>query len=396
MRRTAAVAALAVLVAGCSPSTAPTPAPNPTRPASTSPAQAASHTETIPWSDVGPGWTLATWSPVTTLPGDTPPPGEPTFETASTTLFLVDPAGARYPITTFPPPGDKANPQLVDWSGDGKRALFHAAYTEPPSAIVVDLRTGQQTAVPVQGAPRFTRPNGAALLLTTEFDGPQPATLARVSLDGTTQLTYPTDALGSPFDGRYLAAPDGTRLVLGSTAGLVLMGNDGTLGPTLSVQDQTRCSPLRWWDAATVLASCDDLDGSASRLWLVPTGDGVPTALTAPNNHQDGPDYADLTAFRVPAGTFVQAAGACGVVYLAELNADGTTSPVEVPNTDADGSIRVLGVDGNNLTLKASGACGPGEALLDYDPAADTSTVLLGGSVNGGGVVDVVPFPGSE
>jgi hypothetical protein len=395
MRRAAAIAALLVLAAGCSSSTAPDTA----RPASTSPAQAAAHTETVPWSQVGPGWMLATWSPVTTLPGDTPPPGEPSFETASTTLYLVDPAGRRYPITTFPPPGDKANPQLVDWSGDGNLALFHAGYTDPPTAIVVDLHTGQQTTVPVPGIPRFTRPNGKALLLTTEFNGPQPATLERVDLAGATQLMYPTDALGSPFDGRYLSTPDGTRLVLGSTAGLVLMNSDGTLGPILSILGQTRCSPLRWWDGqpgTTVLATCDVVDGSASRLWLVPIDDGAPTALTAPNNHQNGPDYADLTAFNVPAGTFVQAAGACGVIFLTKLNADGTTSPVNVPNTDADGSIRVIGVNGGDLTLKASGACGPGEALVDYHPAANTSTVLLGPSVNGGGVVDVVPFPGQE
>jgi hypothetical protein len=141
-------------------------------------------------------------------------------------------------------------------------------------------------------------------------------------------------------------------------------------------------------------SSCDVADSGASRLWLVPIDDGVPTALTAPNIHQNGPDYADLTAFHVPAGTFAQAAGACGVVFLTKLNTDGTTSPVNVPNTDVDASIRVIGINGGDLTLKASAACGPREALVDYNPAANTSTVLLGPSVNGGGVVDLLPFPG--
>ncbi|CAN5867407.1 hypothetical protein BH09ACT7_BH09ACT7_23110 [soil metagenome] len=387
--------AVTVVVAGCSSPGAPTTTTNP---AATSAAQAAAHTEAaidaVPWAQVGPGWTLATWSPVTTLPGDPPPPGEPTYETATTTLYLVDPAGGRYPITTFPAPGDRSNPQLVDWSGDGNRALFDAPYTQPPTALVVDLHTGAQTTVPVRSTPRFTRPHGEALLLTTDFNGPQPATLERVDFTGATQLTYPTEAFGSPFDGWHLSTPDGTRLVLGSTAGLVLMGNDGTVGSIVSVRGLTRCSPLRWWDDVTVLAGCDVGDSDASQLWLVPIVDGVPTALTAPNNHQNGPDYADLTAFRVPAGTFVQAAGACGVVFLTKLNADGTTSPVSVPNTDPDASIRVVGVNGDDLTLQASAACGPGEALVDYNPGANTSTVLLGPSVNGGGVVDVVPFPG--
>ena len=119
-----AVALAAVLVAGCSSSTgsdaahgvsgsAATPSP-------TTAAQPAAHgveaaIATIPWSQVGPGWMLATWSPV---PGGKPgaplPPGSPNRETATTTLYLVDSAGGRYPSTTFPPPGKQASPELVD------------------------------------------------------------------------------------------------------------------------------------------------------------------------------------------------------------------------------------------------------------------------------------------
>ncbi len=48
---------------------------------------------------------------------------------------------------------------------------------------------------------------------------------------------------------------------------------------------------------------------------------------------------------------------------------------------------------GGHLQLQATLSCGSGESLVDYDPAADTTTVLLGGDVNGGGVVDVVSYP---
>ena len=71
----------------------------------------------VPWSKVGPGWTLATWSPVTPhMPGVQPPPGEPTWGTVSTTLYLVDPAGNRYAITTFAPAGI-ANRTWRCWTG---------------------------------------------------------------------------------------------------------------------------------------------------------------------------------------------------------------------------------------------------------------------------------------
>ncbi len=112
------VALAAVLAAGCSSSTGSTAAHGP----SSSPAavaQPAAHgveatIETIPWSQVGPGWMLALWSPVIGhRPGEKPAPNEPTRDEVTTTLYLVDPAGGRYPITTFPT-GSTA--WLIDWS----------------------------------------------------------------------------------------------------------------------------------------------------------------------------------------------------------------------------------------------------------------------------------------
>jgi len=49
-----------------------------------------------------------------------------------------------------------------------------------------------------------------------------------------------------------------------------------------------------------------------------------------------------------------------------------------------------------HLELQASLSCGDGEALLDYDPTAGTSTVLLGPTVNGGSIVDALVYPGYE
>lgn len=338
------------------------------------------------------------WSPAAaTHPGEAPPPGAPTYATATTTLYLVDPAGNRYAITTFPPPGDRSNPQLVGWSGDGSLALFEMPGPGPETVMEIDLHSGTQTTLTVNGSPRFTRPAGKAILLSTHGDSRVPATLKRVDLAGNPQLTYPTDKLGSPFNGDYLSTPDGTRLVLGTAAGLVMMGNDGTLGSTLSIPGQTDCDPMRWWDGnrgTTVLAKCYS-DRTASQLWLVPINGGTPTALTAPNNGQNGPDYGDTDAWQLPAGTFVQALGACGVIYLAKLNADGTTTPVSVPDV-AKGTIVVVGVNGGHLDLHAKLACGAGQSLVDYDPTANTTTVVLGGTVNGGGVIDAVAYPGQE
>ncbi len=401
-----AVGLTATLVGGCSSSTnsnaahGVSPAPSPTGAAQVAAYGVEAAIGTIPWSQVGPGWMLATWSPVPGgRPGAQVPPGSPTREKATTTLFLVDPAGGRYPITTFPPPGQQASPELVDWSGDGGHALFDAQYATPPAAIMVDVHTGKQTTLPVQGLPRFSRPNGKALLLSVQ-PGPDAklATLDRVDLTGNHELTYPTDKLGSAFNGNFLSTPDGMRLVLGTSAGLALMGNDGEPGPPLPIPDQTNCSPLRWWDEsslATVLAACD-APGFTSRLWLVPIDGSPATALTAVNDGKQGPDLRDASAWQLPAGTFVQAEGACGEQYLARLNADGTTSPVSIPGVQGGHSVNVLGVNGSDLDLQATASCGGGQSLFDYNPGTNTSNVLLGPPLNGGGVIKAVPFAGQR
>jgi TolB protein len=348
--------------------------------------------EAVPWSQVGPGWMLAMWSPVPGLgAGQQAPFGTPTYETAATTLYLVDPAGGRYAITTFPPPGDGSNPRLVDWSGDGTRALFSTHEDGKTGITQVDLRSGTKTTFTVDGTeatPRYTRPDGKAILLGSLLSG---SSLERVDLAGNHQLTYP---VGPDYRG-YLSTPDGMRLVVGTASGLALMGNDGVAGRALPIAGQKECAPMRWWDTGSTIAVTRCSSSAGSQLWLVPVDGGAPTALTAPNKGEHGPDYGDVSAWQLPSGTYVQAQGACGVIFLAKLNADGTTSPVSVPEVHT-ATVVVVGVNGGHLDLQAAVGCGGGQSLIDYNPAAGTSTVLLGPPVNGGGVTSPIPFPSQK
>jgi TolB protein len=92
----------------------------------------------------------------------------------------------------------------------------------------------------------------------------------------------------------------------------------------------------------------------------------------------------------------VQAEGACGYQFLAKLNADGTTSPVSVAGVDKGRSAIVTGFSGGDLDLLATASCGGGQSLFDYNPGTNTSTVLLGPPLNGGGVIKAVPFAGQR
>ena len=428
------VALVAAMVAGCSPSTGPAPAPS--APGSTAASATATTPATtlaalgaeapigaVPWSQVGPGWTVAMWSPAAgTMPGEQPAPGQPTYANSAMTLYLVDPAGGRYLITRFPVPGDKGNPDLVDWSGDGARALFYARYATPPTVVSVDLHTGVQTTIPVAkssdipagSAARYSRPDGKAVLVSTDFNGATPGTLNRLDMAGHLQLSYPTAQLGGAgqFSGAYLESADGTQLVLGTANlgnhlvprtdnSLVVVRNDGTIVATLPApMPGARCAPVRWWSSTVVLAHCMNLRTAASLLWEVPLDKTAPTALTAVNSGQEsdpgfGHDLGDTDAWQLPSGTFLQSEGACGSMFLSRLAADGHSTKVSVPGVDNDRSVGVVGVSGDHtkLVLMAAMSCGPGMSLLTYDPATNASSELQGPPVNGGTVIVARPYP---
>lgn len=358
----------------------------------------------VPWNQVGDGWTLATWNPVPgRLPGERPDPDAPAPAKVANTLFLIDPAGHRYAVTTFEPTDKGWHPHLVDWSGNGGRALL----TMGDSVIVVDLHTGRQSSFPSSASARFSRPGGEAIVLSsTSHD--QPSTLQRADLAGNVQLTYPTDDLAGAgrFGGDYLETPDGTTLVL-STANrandevprtdnsFVLMGNDGTVGRVLPVpMPGAVCRTTRWLAPTDFVASCTAQNSASSQLWKVPIDGSAPTALTAVNNAKNEPgfegDYGDVGLWQLPSGTFVQSLGACGVVFLSRVTADGHTQRVKVPG--AGNNIDVVGASGSSLVLKSTAGCSPSQALMAYDPAANTTRVLLGPTVNDGHVVDAMTF----
>ncbi len=365
----------------------------------------------IPWSKVGPGWTLAEWSPATPhRPGEQQAPDAPTPETVSTTVYLVDPAGNRYTIATFAP---GSSLRLVDWSGDGSHALFTPGYVTPTSAVSVDLHTGEKTTLPVAGYPKYTRPNGTALLVSTSFNGNEPGTLKRIDLQGNPQFTYPTDDLGGAgqFSGDYAESPDGTQLVLGtanlgnqvvarSDNSLVVMSNDGKVIRTLPTpMAKAMCRPVKWWTPGSLLVHCTAERSSATQLWEVPLDGATPTSITAPNSGQGddpgfGRDLGDGDAWKLPSGTFLQSAGACGTAFLSKLTPDGHNTRVKIPGVSDE--VVVAGAANDRLVVRGQVACSGTTSLVSYDPAANTSTVLLGPPVNGGGVSQAVLYPSAH
>jgi hypothetical protein len=365
----------------------------------------------IPWKQVGPGWILAAWNPTPGRdPGQTAPAGQPTA--APVTLYLLDPAGGRYAITTFPPskgagPDDPSHtPQLADWSGDGRHALFEEFVDAGAKTTVteVDLASGakQTFTAPAYTSVAYSRPIGQAILLSnTDSSNGYVATLKRVDLGGTTQLSFPTNQLGPAgrFNNAYLQTPDGTQLVLGADNGMVAMGNDGVVARQLPMPGPySRCRPVRWWTSAVILAACDippppsgPVGGSESQLWQVPLASGAPTALTSVS----GQDLGYQNAWQLPSGTFLDDVPGCGGDgLLFRLATDMQTTQVDVPGVAHGKTVVAIGVTADKLVLTTRGNCGsPNTSLRIYDPADNTSTVLLGAPLNGGDVTRAIVYP---
>ncbi|WP_242453319.1 hypothetical protein [Mycolicibacterium sp. P9-64] len=416
------VSSASLLLAGCSPasnsttvqsnSTVPAPSAGATPVATSTTAQGAQRAiGEVPWPQVGPGWMLAVWTPVTPqLTGNQPPAGDPTPETATNVLYLVSPAGDRYSITEFPPADD--TPLLSEWSGDGSRALFISRRGFDTTAISIDLHTGARTSVPVDGDPSYAHPDGKTLLVAG-FNGVESRPLKRIDMAGNEQMAYPTEDLGGAgrFGGDYLVTPDGAQLVLATEnlgnqisprtdQSLVVMSNDdGSIVRALPAPlPEAECIPVKWWTPGVILVHCGG--SGREQLWKVPVDGAEPTALTGVNTREgNDPRFEDnlgnWNAYELPSGTFLPTVGPCGAGFVSRLTPDGGTQRVHIPGSLK--SVELVGVSGDKLVVIGEIGCGGGTSLATYDPVANTSAVLLGPPITAGGdIMYVLPYPAEK
>jgi hypothetical protein len=327
-------------------------------------------------------------------------------------LYLVDPLGGRYIVTSLPAVGGAVDDELSDWSGDKQRALVTYYLNEGGSLVVqLGLATGKvlnQLKLGTAQYPwstnlhfsypivQYTRPAGGALLL-----GPAPSTLYRASLDGTRQAGFPKQfPVVGQNRGQALYFPDGDDLVVGATNGMAVLSNNGQFLRPLRSPTGLWCTPERWWKAGMVLASCLKHEKTAgplanfdfATLWVVPTSGSPATALASPPQVLDDYDAWELTS-----GVYVQEySPACiGAYYLAKVQADLSTAEVDVPGPKGTG-VNVVGAYKSQVELLTVwSAClpeagaGPPISLFWFDPVTKAVTVLVGPSARSAAGVDV-------
>ncbi|HEV2360711.1 MAG TPA: serine/threonine-protein kinase [Acidimicrobiales bacterium] len=328
----------------------------------------------IPWSQVADGWSVALWYPSTDATGG---------GSGTPTLYLVDPLGGRYKIASDAAFGGAT---LTAWSGSKDHVLL-ATSSSPTSSTVseVELSDGRAVAQFQLGgfaSAQFTLPEGKALVLGQTGAGVSQPVLRRTSDAGATEQAFPNGFTGvGASDGTAIYTPDGAVLVIGAATGLALVWNSGAFIRSLPVAG-TECLPLKWWAPNTLLARCG-AQGASTQLWLVPTEGGAPSEVAG------GTDVADL--WRIGSKTYGVLSGQSTSIVSLSTAGD---QPVSAPGI---ASAVIVGSYGSELELDATGdvchgAGAAGQCLLFFDPASGRSTVVLGGSLDGGTVSTVIAF----
>ena len=338
----------------------------------------------VPWQDVGPGWTLAVYS------GSSGGAGQP-IKHGSDTVYLVDPAGGRYTIVTWSKHSAQAQWSLRGWSGDTKRALFTAGASGAGEQVhQLDLKTGTVTSftlpahVTVIG---YTRPEGLNILaehgVGQGWGSKQ--TLVRYNLSGAGQQT-----LATVRDlGETAYQPSGVQLAAGAQHGLELISNAGGVIRALPVPGvELGCNAVRWWGADTILASCANHQNGEPQMWLVPASGQAPHALT-PTRGSSGFDLGDFDAWQLSSGLYVDGLGACGTVVIGRQPAHGAETQVNVP-----GSVSSLIITATRswLLVWRINPCRPGGSLVWLNPA--TSAIKMAVPEHGDqfGVIATAPY----
>jgi hypothetical protein len=358
-------------------------------PPSTAPAGAAGSKSGVPWSQVGPNWSLAS-----ATSGTSTEPGPSASDRGPTTLYLVSPTGSTYPVYSWP--ASETAPILEAWSPSKTEVLLNEVPKNGPPTDTyerLNLQTGQvigTLTLPNVVSVQYTLPDGQQLLasqLTQNASATQETqTVSRYTLAGALAQTLDT-ATTSSSAARLnpVASPDGTTIALSTSTGLGLVSNAGGKVTPLAMPGELNCSPVRWWDSDTVLAACLSA-GGPSRLWLVPDSGAEPTALTPVRSGKDNGsnvDLGDVDAWQVPAGLYLQSLGPCGVLELNKQAAGGSYTTIRIPGVN---SIAVVTSDGSRLLLDTRG-CTSGNSLMWYNPASGGTTVALKS-----GVSQVIPF----
>ena len=294
-------------------------------------------------------------------------------------LEVITPDGARHAvysvaIETSPRGYRKGWFALNDWRPDLHTALLRVSLGRDGDKLVsYDLTTGalREVPAPPRAATVALVPDGSGVLFTTYPSSRGPGRVGTLGWDGVrTWLQAKADGAGiTSADGRTLVTTDAEQWWV----------TDLAAGTSTPFATRGYCSPRRWADADSVVASCNerrgsqlrlvDLDGTSAPLGIRHTMRPAPTGL---------PVMSDGDVRTVQGREYYESYGGCGGGFLTRQTAAGAVKLVRVPGDQ--GALSLIGTRGDELVLShVDDDCGnPGarSVLSLFDPVSKDETRL--------------------
>lgn len=334
----------------------------------------------IPWSQVDAGWNLRAWTASSS----------PNALTSST-LYLLNPVGGRYRITTLVP-----TTAVVAWSPDHRRAITQS-YDSSRRVVVqeIELSTGRRLSSFALGSflvRGYAGPGGHSLLLSYGGGRQGPTVLERVSTSGVHQLTYPASEqlTGDSSPGTALYSADGSVFLITGQRGFAVYSNDGPLLRHINFPASSICYAGHWWSDQVALGTCRSRPTAGSSVYgpsnlvLISIDSGRIRQIT----QAPPPEYGYSTAWLFSGGIVAQRATSCGPGSLDTFDTNGTTHPYSyrLP-AGASGQAALVKVFADQATL-FTGTCGSNSrSVIGLNLRTGIATVLLGPGLNGGTVL---------
>ena len=325
-------------------------------------------TATVTPAQLGPGSTIA----VVTNVRERGAPGRG----LATSLEVITPDGVRHPVWTSVLTEDDGHLagdfDLADWRPELRTALLRVqrGSQEPDRVVSYDLTTGvaHEVVLPKRAISAALDPDGTGVLLTLYGRGPRSRTVARTWGGERTRLPGTGGYPMTSVDGRTLVSPAGDR------PGWAVV--DLQHGTSTELDQPGFCSPIRWIDDDSVLASC--YAGGGNQLRAVHLGGG--SSVLGPFHPIDDAGKVDVTSdgdvVRAHGSRWLLAWSRAGGV-LEQQAGRGEVS--RVPGTT--GLWHLRRAQGGRLWLARSDnlleAARSRGVLELFDPATGTSEVLV-------------------
>lgn len=294
-------------------------------------------------------------------------------------LELIAPDGTRHPVYSVDIAEDDrgwfaGDFTLADWRPESHTALLRLARRQGDRAVAYDVTTGTQRTVtlPQRAATVGLMPDGSGALITTFPSERRAGRVAVLTWDGVkTFLPARSDSLS-------LTSTDGRTLVTSESDKHRMWVVDLTTRTSRRIDTRQGCTPRRWWDATSVVATCINRWGSRlMRIGL--DGPREPLAIrhrTTGNYH--GQVWDDTDVRTVQGRDWFQSNGPCGGNFLTRQTSAGKVRLVDVPGAVA--AVSLVGTRGDDLVIAHTQTCesrGPRGVLSLFDPVTREESVLL-------------------